>query len=140
MNEYLHVLRNYAKFTGRARRREYWIFWLLNTGISFVLQLLLIPLGVNLASPSSPSNLQNTSPLAILVLAIYILYALATLVPGLAVSVRRLHDAGYSGWFLLLSVIPIVGGIVVIVFLATDSKPDNQWGPNPKAASTPLFR
>ena len=139
MNEYLHVLKNYATFTGRARRREYWMFWLINTLISFVLQLLLIPLGLNLNSTSSPPDLQDVSPLAIFVLVLAVLYSLAILIPGLAVTVRRLHDAGYSGWFSLLGLIPLVGGIVVIVFLATDSKPDNHWGPNPKAASPLVF-
>jgi uncharacterized membrane protein YhaH (DUF805 family) len=140
MNEYLHVLRNYATFTGRARRREYWLFWLINTAISFVLQLLLIPLGLNLGSPSSTPDLQGLSPLAVIVVALVVLYSLAILVPGIAVTVRRLHDAGYSGWFCLISLIPIVGGIVMIVFLATDSKPDNRWGPNPKEVPMPMFR
>ena len=138
MNEYLYVLKHYATFTGRARRREYWMFWLISTAITVVLQLLLIPLGLNLGSPSSTADLQGVSPLAIFVLALGSLYSLALLVPSLAVSVRRLHDAGYSGWFTLIGLIPIVGGIVLIVFLATDSKPDNQWGPNPKGLNAPI--
>jgi len=64
---------------------------------------------------------------------IYGLYALGTLLPSLAVAVRRLHDAGKSGWFLLIALIPLIGGIWLIVLLAKDGEPGtNKWGPNPK--------
>ncbi len=64
------------------------------------------------------------------------IYMLAVLIPGIAVSVRRLHDTNRSGWWLLISLIPLIGAIVLIVFLASDSKPEeNQYGVNPKLAT-----
>ena len=63
------------------------------------------------------------------------IYLLAVLIPSLAVEVRRLHDIGKSGWWLLLGLIPLIGPIVLIVWFATDSKGDNQYGPNPKAVA-----
>jgi uncharacterized membrane protein YhaH (DUF805 family) len=64
---------------------------------------------------------------------IYLLYTLAMLVPGVTVSVRRLHDTGRSGWWLLIALVPLVGAIVLLVFLAQDSqRGDNEFGANPK--------
>jgi uncharacterized membrane protein YhaH (DUF805 family) len=61
------------------------------------------------------------------------LYALALLIPGIAVAVRRLHDTGRSGWWILIGLVPFVGGIILIVFLVQDGTPgDNQFGSNPK--------
>jgi uncharacterized membrane protein YhaH (DUF805 family) len=63
------------------------------------------------------------------------IYGLAVLIPGLAVAVRRLHDTGRSGWWLLIGLVPLIGAIVLIVFMATDGEPgDNAYGPNPKFA------
>jgi uncharacterized membrane protein YhaH (DUF805 family) len=116
MNWYLEVLKNkYAEFNGRARRTEFWMYALINFLIILVLQLLMIKIPV----------------LGLLVL----LYSLAVLVPGLAVGVRRLHDTNRSGWWLLISLVPFVGGIVLLVFMCLDGTPgDNQFGPNPKGA------
>ena len=96
------VFSNYANFSGRARRSEYWYFAL----FSFIISL--IPI-VNL------------------------IVGLISIIPGIAVSVRRLHDIGKSGWWLLLGFIPIVGFIVLLIWDCTDSQPgENQWGANPK--------
>ena len=115
MNWYLEVLKKYAVFSGRARRKEYWMFVLFNMIISFVLGFVEGIFG-------GPGIL-------------YMIYGLAVLIPGLAVSVRRLHDTGKSGWWLLISLVPFVGGIVLIVFMATDSAVgENQYAPNPKTA------
>jgi len=66
---------------------------------------------------------------------VFFIYSLLVLVPGLAVAVRRLHDIGKSGWMLLIGLIPIVGGIILLIWAASDSQPgDNQYGPNPKSA------
>jgi len=74
------------------------------------------------------------SSLGTIFFALYGIYALAALVPSLAVDVRRLHDIGKSGWWLLIAFVPIVGGIILLVWCATDSQPgDNQYGPNPKS-------
>lgn len=116
MNWYLAVLKNYVGFEGRARRTEYWMFVLINAIIGLVLYVLS----------------KAIDPLVIL----YYLYTLAVFIPGLAVAVRRLHDTGRSGWWILLSLIPIVGAIILIVFLATDGEPgNNAYGPNPKHAA-----
>jgi len=108
MEWYLKVLKEYATFTGRARRKEYWMFFLFNMIISYGLTLLSMALEIPF--------------LAI----IANIYGLAVLVPGIAVGVRRMHDAGKSGWFLL---IPFYN----LYLAVTDSEPgENQWGPNPK--------
>ncbi len=116
MNWYLAVLKNYAGFSGRARRTEYWMFFLINFIIVAVLDL--IGLAVKLSTILGG------------------IYGLAVLVPALAVGVRRLHDTGRSGWWLLIGLIPVVGTIILIVFMATDGQPgDNQYGSNPKQVS-----
>lgn len=137
MNEYLYVLKHYATFTGRARRREYWMFSLITSLITLGLELLMLPLGLNLFAPSTNTDFQGVSPLAFVLLALLVLYTLGSFVPYLAVGVRRLHDAGYSGWFTLIGLIPLVGGLVLLFFLIKDSTPgDNRWGHNPKTQSS----
>ena len=108
MNWYIEVLKKYTVFTGRATRTEYWMFFLVNIVVSLGLMLL---------------NLDFLGTL----------YALAVLLPAIAVGVRRLHDTNRSGWWMFISLIPFFGGIVLIVFFAQDSKPGtNQYGPNSK--------
>ena len=115
MNWYLDVLKKYAVFDGRARRKEYWMFFLFNIIIAFVL-------GIIEGIVGGPG-------------VIGAIYGLAVLLPGIAVGVRRLHDTSRSGWWLLIGLVPIIGAIVLIVFFVQDSQPgDNQYGPNPKAA------
>lgn len=107
------VFSQYANFSGRARRSEYWYFVLFNFVVTLVLRILSAVV----------------APLAVL----SIIYGLAVLVPGLAVAVRRLHDIGKAGAWVLISLVPLVGTILLIVWCATDSQPgDNQYGPNPK--------
>lgn len=118
---YLEVLKKYAVFSGRAQRKEYWMFFLCNLIIAFALGLIERIAGI--ATESNQSLL-------------VILYGLAVLLPGLAVGVRRLHDTGRSGWWLLIALVPIIGTIVLLVFLVQDSQPgDNQYGPNSKRAA-----
>lgn len=115
MNWYLKVLREYFNFDGRARRKEYWMFILFNIIISWGLQGLSYALG--------------SSGLYFLAL----IYGLLVMIPGLAVTVRRLHDAGYSGWYVLVLLIPIIGAIWLIVLTCLDSEDGvNKWGENPK--------
>ena len=119
MNWYLSVLRQYAVFKGRARRKEYWFFILFNliaslllTVVDFMTGSLNAELGMGLLSG---------------------LYALAVLIPSLAVTVRRLHDTGRTGWWLLIGLIPLIGAIVLLVFMLLDSqRGDNEYGVNPK--------
>ena len=111
------VFGQYATFTGRARRSEYWYFTLFNFLVSLVISVLW---AVILRGEGSLNFLSG-------------IWTLATFVPSLAVSIRRLHDTGKSGWYCLISLIPLAGAIILIVFLATDSQPGtNQYGPNPK--------
>jgi uncharacterized membrane protein YhaH (DUF805 family) len=126
------VFKKYAVFDGRARRKEYWLFTLFNCIVSFVLSLFLqSSLSSFIAGfmyGYSPS-LGSLGFWGILLL----LYNIGVFIPSLAVGVRRLHDTGRSGYYLLFSLIPIVGAILLIVYLAEDSKPGpNQYGPNPK--------
>ncbi len=107
------VFSKYATFSGRSRRSEYWYFTLFNLLVALVLNFLSRYIGAFDFIAG--------------------IYSLATLVPGLAVAVRRLHDTGRSGFWLLLVLIPIVGSIILIVWCATDSQPgENQYGANPK--------
>lgn len=111
------VLANFANFKGRARRREFWLFTLANIIVWVVLNVL-----------------SNAFGLFGLVL---FLYYLAVLVPSIAVGIRRLHDIGKSGWWVLISLIPIVGTILLIVWSATDShRGTNQWGESVKYPAT----
>jgi uncharacterized membrane protein YhaH (DUF805 family) len=114
MNWYLDVIKNkYAQFDGRARRKEYWMFFLFNVIISIVLSVIDSMVGMPVLGG---------------------LYFLAIIIPGVAVTIRRLHDTGRSGWWALLGLLPVVG-LVLLVFLVLDSQPgDNQYGPNPKGA------
>jgi uncharacterized membrane protein YhaH (DUF805 family) len=115
MNWYLAVLKKYAVFSGRARRKEYWLFVLFNLIITFVL-------GFVEGLAGGPG-------------VVGMLYSLAVFIPGIAVSVRRLHDTGRSGWWLLIGLIPLIGAIVLLVFVIQDGKPgQNQYGANPKEA------
>lgn len=121
------VFENYANFSGRARRSEYWYYTLCNVIISFVMYILVI------ISVAIGSDGESPGILFYLIYGILMLYALATFIPSLAVVVRRLHDTGKSGWYYLIGLIPLVGAILVIIALVTDSQPgSNQWGPNSK--------
>lgn len=119
MNWYLKVLNQYADFSGRARRKEYWIFTLFNAIFAIAAILLDNLFGMTFDEiPYGP---------------IYVIYGLAVFIPGLAVVVRRLHDSGKSGWWILISLIPLIGAIWMLVLLVTDSESGtNKWGPNPK--------
>jgi uncharacterized membrane protein YhaH (DUF805 family) len=120
MKGFLDVLKNkYATFEGRARRSEYWYFVLVY--ILILVALAFVDGLVGTLNEEAGIGLFSG------------LFALGTLVPGLAVAVRRLHDTNRSGWWVLIGIIPIVGDIVLIVFAAQDSQPGgNRFGPNPK--------
>lgn len=102
-------LENYINFQGRARRKEYWFFYLAMLATYMVAMML--------------DSLFSTDGI------FYILTIFGLLIPSLAVTVRRLHDVDRSGWWLLISAIPLVGAIILLVLLATDTKPyPNKWG------------
>lgn len=122
MSWYIEVLKKYAVFGGRARRKEYWYFVLFNLIISIVLAIVDNVTG----SFSAEAGMGLLGGL----------YMLAVLIPGIAVSVRRLHDTDRSGWWLLIILVPLIGAIVLIIFMVLDSSPgENQYGPNPKEAT-----
>ena len=119
MNWYLKCLKQYADFSGRARRKEYWMFFLFNMIFAFLAAII-----DNVVGTASPELGYGV---------FYGIYALAMFIPGLAVGVRRLHDVGKSGWMLLIALIPLVGAIWLLVLMVTDSNPgENQYGQNPK--------
>ena len=127
MNYYIKVLQQYADFNGRARRKEYWIYNIINSIIGGLLFFLDYLLGTTIDF----LDLGEGNSLGIL----YLVYALFVFIPGLAVAVRRLHDVGKSGWMLLIALIPLIGAIWLLVLFLTDSNPgENKYGPNPKEA------
>lgn len=122
--------KKYATFTGRARRSEYWWFGLFNCIIGAVLSILLCIVAVG--ATSDPYSSGSGVAVAFIVLLITVVY-LGLLIPSLAVFWRRLHDTGHSGWWIFISLIPIVGSIVLLVFMCSDSQlTTNQYGPSPK--------
>ena len=127
MNYYLNALKNYVTFSGRARRSEYWYFVLFNLIFSWAAILLDHFLGTSFII-----NTMN-GPIDFYYGYIYLIYALVVFLPSFAVFVRRLHDVGKSGWFLLIGLIPLVGAIWLLVLLFTDSNVGpNKYGLNPK--------
>lgn len=119
MDYFISALKNYATFTGRARRSEYWFFYL----FYFIFLVLAVILDNLLGITIEDTGI---GPL-------YFVSILAMIIPGLAVTVRRLHDVGKSGWFYFIVLIPIIGSIWLLVLMATDGKPGrNQYGTNPK--------
>ena len=137
MHWMLMPLRRYADFSGRSRRREYWMFFLLNLLISLAVWARLAV--TFLAGMSETEMTVVMTPVFIL----YALVVLAFMIPGLAVTVRRLHDTDRSGWTLLLALVPLVGAILLIVYYCTEGTPGpNRFGPDPKAnqrAGAPTF-
>ena len=121
MNWYIEVLKKSAVFSGRARRKEYWFFVLFNVIISLVLTVIDAAMG----------TYDETVGTGIL----SGVYLLAIFIPSLAVAVRRLHDTGRSGWWNLIILIPLIGIIVLIVFLCLDGNAEeNEYGASPKAS------
>ncbi len=100
-------------FSGRVRRETYWMFALFSFVISIVLAIIDTTTGIGFLG---------------------FIYSIAVFLPSVGLAVRRLHDTGKSGWWLLISLLPLIGLIVLIVFMASDSHDENSYGPNPKAS------
>ena len=129
MNWYLKCVNQYADFRGRARRKEYWMFILWNIVIASALGAFMM---VTMAFDEYADSTLSSIPLGISFF-LYILYALFIFIPSLAVCVRRLHDIGKSGWWLLIDVIPVIGPIILLVWYCTEGQRcENEWGPDPK--------
>ncbi len=127
MNLMFQPLRKYADFQGRARRSEFWLFWLFTFVVGFVLQMIGGMMG-GAADPSNPAAMYS-SPAGIVLL----LFWLAVLIPSIAVAIRRLHDTNRSGWWLLIALIPIIGALVLLVFyVLPGTAGPNKFGEDPK--------
>lgn len=112
MDWYIGVWKKYAVFEGRARRMEYWIFNLINLLVTLLLAGIDAMTGMGWMGP---------------------VYGLAVILPSLAVTVRRLHDTNRSGWWILINLIPLIGPIILLVFMCLDGDEyANDYGPNPK--------
>jgi uncharacterized membrane protein YhaH (DUF805 family) len=119
-------VKNYANFNGRARRSEYWYYTLMNIIIVVGIQILT---GIFAAMQSGV--------IAMVFGALYIIFALASIVPSLAVTVRRLHDIGKSGSFFFIAFIPLIGSIWLLVLMCTEGNTgENAYGPDPKNQSS----
>lgn len=115
----LMPLRRYADFSGRSRRKEYWMFLLGVVIAAIVLGIVEGVVGLSgMVGPYGPLTL---------------IFLLGIIVPSIAVQIRRFHDQDKSGWFVLLSFIPFVGGLIVLVFMCLEgTRGPNQYGPDPK--------
>jgi uncharacterized membrane protein YhaH (DUF805 family) len=114
-------LRRYAEFSGRSRRKEYWMFFLL-------LMIAFVVVGIVEGALGMAGTVGPYGPLSILLI-------LAVFIPSLAVGVRRLHDTGRSGWWLLIGLVPLLGGIVLLIFYVLEgTRGPNEYGPDPKDA------
>ena len=119
MSWFFGVYKKYAVFSGRARRKEYWFFSLF-LAIAYVL-LMIVDGITGTLDPMSGLGLTTG------------IFTLGSILPSIAVSVRRLHDTDRSGWWILIQLIPLIGGIVLLVFFCLDSSPgQNRFGANPK--------
>ncbi|MFN8659007.1 MAG: DUF805 domain-containing protein [Candidatus Obscuribacterales bacterium] len=119
MDNYLKVIQNYAGFSGRAGRKEYWMFVLFNVIIMLAIAVVFGAIGAMIKVELSW---------------VASLYSLAVMCPSIAVGIRRLHDQDKSGWWILTGLIPFVGGIVILVLMCLEGSPgDNRFGPSPKA-------
>nr|WP_299384903.1 DUF805 domain-containing protein [Allomuricauda sp.] len=117
MNWYLKVLSQYADFKGRARRKEFWMFELFNT--IFMVAFITLDIALELVDTG----------IGIL----YPIYLFGTIVPALAVTVRRLHDIGKTWTWIFIGLVPVIGGIWLLILLTKDSeKAENSFGANPK--------
>jgi uncharacterized membrane protein YhaH (DUF805 family) len=126
----LMPLRRYADFSGRSRRKEYWMFVLLLLIVGVVLGLVT----GGFSSVMDPTSMGGDATMGAGSMILGLFY-LAIFIPALAVQVRRFHDQDKSGWFVLLNFIPLVGGLIVFIFMCLDgTRGDNRFGPDPKMA------
>jgi len=123
---------NYATFRGRARRKEYWgfyLFWLIAAALLAI---------AGAAGDTLLGNMDMDPPRMIATMVLPGLFVLATIVPGVAITVRRIHDIGLTGWLYLLILVPSVGGLIIFVFsLIPSQKHENKWGPVPDGIPVP---
>ena len=128
---YKSMFQNYAKFSGRSRRSEYWYPWLINVLITGIASIALF------GTMTYFDNYRGEiSPISAMIAFCVVVYIIITFIPYWALTVRRLHDTGKSGCFILIQLIPYIGTIIMLVFLAQDSQNgQNRYGENPKEIS-----
>jgi uncharacterized membrane protein YhaH (DUF805 family) len=123
--------KRYAEFSGRSRRKEYWMFTLLVFLVYIVAFALMGLTGMFSAIGSDGSP--QLSGIHWVIIALLVIFAIASFIPSLAVQIRRLHDQDKSGWFWLINFIPYVGGIIFLVFMCLNgTKGPNRFGDDPK--------
>ncbi len=129
MDYMLMPFMRYFDFAGRSRRKEYWMFFLLNLIIITVMTTVLFSLGFSM----DPYAASSGGPVTWLIFAVLGLYSLIVLIPSIAVQVRRFHDQDKSGWFVLINFVPYIGGLIVLVFMLLEgTRGPNKYGPDPK--------
>jgi uncharacterized membrane protein YhaH (DUF805 family) len=131
--------RRYADFSGRSQRKEYWMFLLFNWVVALMWGAVI---GIVMLALYFTDMSEDSMMLVCMILILpYAIYSLWVIVPGLAVTVRRLHDLDKSGWHLLIGLIPLVGGIILIVWYCTEgTRGPNRYGPDPLAGhAAPVF-
>lgn len=129
MDWMLMPLRRYADFSGRSRRKEYWMFALGVMGVVFLVIALALLMSGGLSGMA-----QTGGFLAGPFMIVFAVFWLAIIVPSIAVQVRRFHDQDKSGWFVLLNFIPYLGGLIVLVFMFLEgTRGPNRFGPDSKA-------
>ncbi|GAC1562808.1 MAG: DUF805 domain-containing protein [Vulcanimicrobiaceae bacterium] len=127
LSNYVSVLRSFANFTGRAGRREYWSFVLVNLLIVLAAEIPIYVLDL----------LFGWNVLSMLLGIAVGIFALVTLVPSIAALVRRLHDTGRTGWWVLVALVPVIGGLALLVLSVLEGTPGpNRYGPDPKSVAS----
>jgi len=127
MEWYLGVLKKYAVFDGRARRKEYWMFLLFH---------MIVVIGLLIVNAIIMSSVSESTLAQVAVVLPITVYMLGVLCPALGVTIRRLHDTGKSGWWIFISLVPVIGGLWFLYLMVIDGTPgDNQYGPSPKAGA-----
>ncbi len=137
ISAYTEMFKKYAQFEGRSRRQEYWLASLANFIIMMIVYIFMFVTvfdkAADVAATEATESVAEIFSSMGVFIALIGIYALVIFIPSLALGIRRLHDTGRSGWYMLLNLVPYVGSIILIVFFATDSQPGaNMYGENPK--------
>ena len=134
--------RRYAEFSGRSGRREYWMFTLFNVIVYVVLGGASLAYFIANAARGDDALARSTPVAGIVGVGLLVLFVLATVIPAIAVQVRRFHDQDKSGWFILLGLVPYAGGLIVFIFMLLEgTRGPNQYGPDPRDPyGTDVFR